>query len=95
MEGTGPDWHVVAATLDGRAFLLGEIKWTGRPVNEGELDRIGRILLAKGLPQEQWASAAQIIHAVLVPEVLRPPRPGSSRRPFLMITARDVIGSLQ
>lgn len=79
--GNGPEWDIVASSLDEKALLLGEVKWSDKPVSESELDRIGRALLAKGLPDGTWAREKRVVHAVFVPELQGPPRRATKRRP--------------
>ncbi len=93
-KGTGHEWDVVATPLEGDALLLGEVKWSDRPVSDEELDRIGRALLAKGVPQEGWASTRRPVHAIFVPELCRSHR-RTGARPFRVISAREVLASMR
>ena len=93
--GNGPEWDIVASSPDENALLLGEVKWSEKPVSESELDRIGRALLAKGLPDGTWAREKRIVHAVFVPELQGPPRRAAGRRSYRVVTATDVLECLR
>jgi hypothetical protein len=93
--GNGPEWDIVASSPDDSALLLGEVKWSEKPVSESEVDQIGRVLLAKGLPDGSWAREKRIVHAVFVPELHGPPRRASGRCPYRVITATDVLECLR
>jgi AAA+ ATPase superfamily predicted ATPase len=93
--GNGPEWAIVASSPDERTLLLGEVKWSEKPVSEPEVDRIGRALLAKGLPDGTWARGKRIVHAVFVPELQGPPRRATGRRPYRVVTAADVLACLR
>ena len=93
-KGDGPEWDVVAAPMDGDALLLGEVKWSDRPMTDGEVDRIGQDLIAKEIPQERWASGRKPVHVVFVPE-MQQPRRRMGARPFRIVTARDVLAALR
>jgi len=49
-SGAGPEWDVVARSLDRATLLLGECKWVEGPVSEDLLDRTYQELLRKGRP---------------------------------------------
>lgn len=93
-RGSGPEWDIVAGPLDARSLLLGEVKWSDRPVSDTELTGISRELLAKGIPQEGWAAGRQPVHIIFVPELSQPRRrqPGSAVR---VVTAREVLAALR
>jgi hypothetical protein len=52
-HGEGPEWDVVSQTLDGGCVLLGEVKWSERPVDVPKLRSL----------------AKKLLHVVFVPEV--------------------------
>jgi hypothetical protein len=60
--GAGPEWDVVAK-VDG-VHLLGEVKWTTRPLSAAELAAIHARLLAKGRPPFVHGD---VVHALFVP----------------------------
>lgn len=71
-SGAGPEWDVVAESLDGRRLLLGEAKWSGRPFGRKALDRARAELAAKPPPAHRAPRAGQeVIRALFVPEVER------------------------
>jgi len=92
--GTAPEWDVVALSLAKDALLLGEVKWSDRPVSDAELERIGQTLIAKGVPKENWAQDRRVVHVVLVPEVQASSR-RAQRRMFRVVTAREVLECLR
>ncbi|MCC7142837.1 MAG: ATP-binding protein [Candidatus Eisenbacteria bacterium] len=93
-QGKGPEWDVVSLSVDGSSLLLGEVKWSDRPVGRRELEQIGRELAAKGVPDEAWARGKSLCHVVFVPQVER----GLRRRdtaPNAAVTAKQVLRVLR
>ncbi len=64
----GPEWDVVARSVDGRRLLLGEAKWSGRPVSAAELAGIAAELEAKGVPQVAMRRT-EVVRAAFVPRL--------------------------
>lgn len=93
--GDGPEWDIIASSIGGESLLVGEVKWSERPVSASEVDRIGRALLARGLPDEPWARDRRLVHAVFVPELEVPLGRAAARRPYRVVTAADVLGCLR
>jgi AAA+ ATPase superfamily predicted ATPase len=68
-HGEGPEWDVVSQTLDGRCALLGEVKWSERPVNLAGLRTLAKTLFTKGTPPVRGLGDKDLLHVVFVPEV--------------------------
>lgn len=68
-HGEGPEWDVVSQTLDGRCVLLGEVKWSERPVDLPKLRALAKTLLTKGIPPVKELRDKDLLHVVFVPEV--------------------------
>jgi hypothetical protein len=65
----GPEWDVVSQTLDEGCVLLGEVKWSERPVDLPKLRTLAKKLLLKGIPPVKGLRDKEIIHVMFVPEV--------------------------
>jgi AAA+ ATPase superfamily predicted ATPase len=68
-HGEGPEWDVVSQTLDEGCVLLGEVKWSERPVDLPKLRTLAKKLLLKGIPPVKGLREKEIIHVMFVPEV--------------------------
>ncbi len=90
-RGHGPEWDVVARSIDDRTLLLGECKWLKKPATRPVLDRMYNELLRKGLPDTSAARGRDVVHALFVPKARR--RRG--QRPYLIITAEEVLAALR
>ena len=49
-QGREPEWDVVSTTTDGHATLVGEVKWSGKPCSDAEIERLAGALVARPLP---------------------------------------------
>ena len=94
-KGNGPEWDVVAASVDAKVLLLGEVKWSEQPFSEAELQEAGRSLLAKGVPRERWAEGKRPIHVVFVPQLRRARRRTTGNRAFEIVTGTEVLAALR
>lgn len=94
-KGNGPEWDVVAASVDASVLLLGEVKWSEQPFSEAELEEVGRSLLAKGVPRERWAEGKRLVHVVFVPQLRRAHRRTTGNRAFEIVTATEVLAALR
>ncbi len=65
-SGGGPEWDVVAQAIDGRAVLLGEVKWIDGEPKAGTIESAARALLAKGVPPLQRSGDSTVHHALFV-----------------------------
>ena len=70
-HGEGPEWDVVSQTLDERVVLLGEVKWSERPVDILKLRTLAKTLLKKGVPPVKGLRDKDLLHVVFVPEVMQ------------------------
>jgi AAA+ ATPase superfamily predicted ATPase len=68
-HGEGPEWDVVSQTIDERCILLGEVKWSERPVDLPKLRALAKTLLTKGTPPVKGLREKHLFHVVFVPEV--------------------------
>ena len=50
-KGNLPEWDIVAEAVEGKALLLGEVKWTARPVGQKALRRLTESIASKAPPQ--------------------------------------------
>ena len=60
---------IISQTLEGRCVLLGEVKWSERPVDVPKLRSLTKTLLAKGIPAVKGLRDKELLHVVFVPEV--------------------------
>jgi uncharacterized protein len=94
-KGTGPEWDLVSASMEGDALLLGEAKWSERPFTEAMIEEAARALLAKGIPSERWAHGKRVIHALFVPRLARVNRKASVGSIVEVFTADQVLAVLR
>lgn len=90
-RGNGPEWDVVAQSVDGATLLLGECKWLEEPASGAILDRTYDALVRKGLPNTAEARGRNIVYALFVPRA----RKRKCSRPYLVIEARDVLDAMR
>jgi AAA+ ATPase superfamily predicted ATPase len=70
-HGEGPEWDIVSQTLDESHILLGEAKWSERPVDLPKLRSLARSLLTKGIPPIKGIREKNLFHVMFVPEVMQ------------------------
>jgi AAA+ ATPase superfamily predicted ATPase len=70
-HGEGPEWDAVSQTLDERCVLLGEVKWSQRPVDLPKLRILAKTLLTKGIPPVKGLRDKDLLHVVFVPEITK------------------------
>jgi len=88
-RGSGPEWDVVARSVDGECLLLGEVKWHVGEVDSRFLDATAHALVARGVPVAA-GRPQRIVHAVFVPR-----RAQSARgHPVSVIEDSDVLAAL-
>lgn len=92
-RGAGPEWDAVAESLDGRALLVGEAKWTERDPGAPAIAEAVRRLLAKGVPPVPHRPDATIHHAVFVPR--RPRGVRSLGKNVHVVDAADLLAALR
>lgn len=49
-RGNDPEWDVVSCTADQRISLVGEVKWSAKPMEEAELEKIAQVMHGRPLP---------------------------------------------
>ena len=74
-KGKGPEWDVVASSVDGKRLLLGEAKWLSEPADSSALGGIAAGLTRKGNIPGALAGNREKVWAVFVPELKRGCRP--------------------
>lgn len=89
-HGNGPEWDIVASSLDGKTLLLGEVKWTEK-ADDKFLNGVYSQLVRKGIPNVPRAEACAIVHAVFTPLVTANSK---VNRPFLVFDANAVLAPL-
>jgi AAA+ ATPase superfamily predicted ATPase len=69
-HGAQAEWDLISESLDGERVLLGEVKWSSRPLDRRALERAFHELAAKPAPPLPARLAdAQLIRALFVPEI--------------------------
>lgn len=91
-RGKGPEWDVVASSLDGKRLLLGEAKWLAEPADSATLGGIGAELMRKGTLPATLAGDREIVWAVFVPELRRGFRPPAG---IQVVDAASVLSCLR
>jgi hypothetical protein len=91
-KGSGPEWDVVAASLDGKRLLLGEAKWLSEPADSSVLAGIAAELTRKGNIPAALAGTREVAWAVFVPELGRGARPPAG---IHAVDAKGVLACLR
>lgn len=68
-HGEGPEWDVVSQTLDERAVIIGEAKWSESPVDISKLRSLAKALIKKGIPPVKGLRDKEPCYVLCVPEV--------------------------
>lgn len=92
-HGQGPEWDVVSQTLDGSHVLLGECKWSDRPVDAAKLRALAKKLMAKGVPPLKELQDKNILHVLFVPEV--PPATPSEIDGVHVVTGEQLLKEMR
>jgi AAA+ ATPase superfamily predicted ATPase len=88
-RGQAPEWDIVAVSRNGKRLLLGEAKWSGRPLGASEATRLLGALAGKAPPDIAGAASKQVVRALFVPAVAsRAVLQGESS---VVVTATDVL----
>ena len=86
----GPEWDIVADSIDGKHLLLGEVKWSKKPCNTDEINRMARQILAKGIPPlPKLYNRRQIVHAIFIPETKQ--KVSKTTEEVFIVTGDDLI----
>ena len=88
-----PEWDVVAGSVDGRRLLLGEVKWSDRPVTVKEVAGIASELNAKGMPAA-LKHRVEAFHAVFVPKAEEGAK-AAIPEGCLVVEAGEILGVLR
>jgi hypothetical protein len=92
-RGNSPEWDIVARSSNDKSILLGEVKWSGKPYSQGEVDKLFNKLKSKGIPPVFQADNNALLYAIFIPETadakVKPPADG------VIITAEDVLSALR
>ena len=67
-RGGAPEWDLVAESHDGRRLLLGEAKWSARPLGSRESKRLLVALAAKSPPEIPGMGSKEVVRALFAPE---------------------------
>ncbi len=89
-KGDAAEWDLVAESMDGRRLLLGEVKWSAKPLTDRALQRGAGALAAKPMPDlSSHYSELEPVRALFVPEI----RPGAPKRSgdIIVVTAVDML----
>ncbi len=89
-RGKMPEWDIVSESAKGRRLLVGECKWTDRPLNRGSLEKHAREVFSRALPAlpESYRDH-EIVRALFVP-ALAPETPRSAHG-VILVTNSDVL----
>jgi hypothetical protein len=90
-HGNMSEWDVVSLTLDRSRLLLGESRWSRRPLRGPDLRSALDELAAKPPPRLSGKQPDQVVRALFVPQLasgVAPPRGG----PLHVVLAQDVLG---
>jgi AAA+ ATPase superfamily predicted ATPase len=76
-HGNAPEWDLVAESIDGKRLLLGEIKWSARPIDARDVKRaLGVVRTRPGPALPDRYAGHELRRALFVPEIapgIRPP----------------------
>jgi hypothetical protein len=86
-RGGAPEWDLVAESHDGKRLLLGEAKWSERPLGSRESKRLLVALAAKGLPDISGMDSKEVVRALFVPDA----KAVDNDQKGILVTASDVL----
>ena len=93
-RGDGPQWDVVARSVDGRSALLGEAKWHDGAATPEFVARAYQQLVAKGVPDvAELRGVERTVRALFVPELAGRRKRGPQA--FTAVDAREVLAALR
>jgi AAA+ ATPase superfamily predicted ATPase len=89
-HGKGPEWDILAKSVDGDYLLIGEAKWTAKNQTNNWIYKTIEELKNKGIPPEQ--SNKKAIYALFIPE-----KPAQLELPpnVYVIDAKEVLSVLK
>lgn len=68
-QGSNFEWDLVSQSLDEKYLLLGEVKWSQKPVDKRYLEKVLHSLQQKGLPLLKLPKNIQLKHVVFIPDL--------------------------
>ena len=91
-RGNLPAWDVVAESVDGARLLLGEAKWSARPVGPTGLERALKELASRPPPDlPQHLAGREVVRAAFVPELAGTPPARTGASEPLVVTAAELL----
>lgn len=91
-RGAGPEWDVVARSVDGRKLLLGECKWSDRPLGQAAIDQAYGELLSRGLPEGCSPPGKDVVHVVFVPAA----EAGAGKgKPYRVVQGSEILAAMR
>lgn len=91
-HGNQPEWDVASASSDGRVILLGEARWSPRPIRARDLERAIAEVAARPAPPVAALERATVVRALFVPAVDRAAEgPARGDTGGMVVTARDLL----
>ena len=88
-RGNAPEWDVVTTASDRSVALLGEVKWSGKPFEDDELEKLARTVVGRCSPPDL---PREVIRVVFVPATVSGMT--RTRGGVLVVDAGAVLGSL-
>lgn len=89
-QGNQAEWDIVAESADGKRVLLGEAKWSKKPLSAGSLATEVRQLLARPAPElPAKYSRHEVVRALFVPELAAEAR--TSHTDCVIVTGQDLL----
>ena len=71
-HGNAPEWDLVTHSQDGARLLVAELKWSTKPFDRKNLERLSHQVLTKPLPTRHARDAAlPVTRAVVVPHTTK------------------------
>ncbi len=91
-QGQGPEWDVLSQSIDGRYFLIGEVKWTEKKPSTQWIYKTIQELKNKGIPPVKRHPNVQFHYALFIPE-----KPKGLKLPpdVRIIEAKELIAALR
>jgi hypothetical protein len=90
-QGNGPEWDVVARSINNDTPLLGEVKWHEGEVTATDVEHAHSSLVRKGSPLSRAASS--VCHVLFVPVCSQSLK--HKKKPLIIIDAADVLEALR
>jgi AAA+ ATPase superfamily predicted ATPase len=88
-RGQAPEWDLIAESRNGKRLLLGEAKWSDRPLGAREVKRLLSALAKKSPPDIAAAASKQVVRALFVPGVTR--EAVGNKGYGIVVTAYDLL----